>query len=301
MTPLVSIIVTTYNKANLMQVRALRSAINQTFNDCEIIIVDHGSTDHTKQVVKVWQKRYHRIRYINIKKNSGIVSTARNTGAKEAKGKYVVFIDDDNKLLPEFIEKTVSFIESYDELYGNLDAVATGRIVRFEKFEDCQPAPTGKYAAIDWGWLIKREVFDKIQYDENMFFNEDADFGLQFHQRFNYRTINQPLQVAYDSFGAAMKTSHSIPNPKMIESIDYFLKKNLHYYEDPNELRYLYNLIARRYFKFGMKKKAITHFWLSFATQPSLRTVLHLVFSFFGSMPYNWFKGLEERISSKLR
>ena len=91
-----------------MQERALRSAFTQDFKDNEIIVVDHGSTDDTEEQMK----KYPNVRYIKIPQNSGIVSTARNKGAKEAKGKYIVFLDDDNELHSQFLSKTIAALET---------------------------------------------------------------------------------------------------------------------------------------------------------------------------------------------
>ena len=291
--PLVSIIITTYNKPKILLQRSLYSAVNQIFDNYEILIVDHGSTvEYPKFTDDYW-----RIRYVKITENSGTVCTARNWGVKEAKGKYIVFLDDDNELLPDFLKKTVDKIEQ-NELYA---AVCTQRIVQFEHFRDIQPVPQGPLASIDWGWLMRKSVFDSIQYDEKMFFNEDADFGIAFHKKFWHTCVDEPLQIAYDSFGSSMRSSSSYPTVQQIDSINYFLEKNISVYQNRNELRYLYNLIARRYDKYGMRGQALKYFGLSFKSQKNVRTLLHLIFAYLGYTPYNWFKGLEERVSYLLR
>ena len=77
-TPTVSVIIPTYNRAHLVG-RAIRSVLNQTFQDFEIIVVDDGSTDNTEEVVKGFNDP--RIRYIRHEENRG-GSAARNTGIR---------------------------------------------------------------------------------------------------------------------------------------------------------------------------------------------------------------------------
>jgi len=63
MDPKVSVIISTYNRANLLA-RAIKSVLNQTFQDFELIIVDDGSTDNTSEVVEEFEKKDSRIKYI---------------------------------------------------------------------------------------------------------------------------------------------------------------------------------------------------------------------------------------------
>jgi len=95
MKPKVSVIIPTRNRANLLS-RAIKSVLNQTFRNFELIIVDDESTDNTKKVVKNFQKKDSRIKYIFLKNHKG-VARARNTGIKNSKGEYIAFLDDDEK------------------------------------------------------------------------------------------------------------------------------------------------------------------------------------------------------------
>ena len=89
MDPLVSVIVVSYNRAHFLK-DALDSIKRQTFTDYEIVLVDDGSTDNTKEIVE----KYEEIRYI-YQEHSGI-SKARNEGVKAARGKWIAFLDSDD-------------------------------------------------------------------------------------------------------------------------------------------------------------------------------------------------------------
>lgn len=93
--PKISVIIPTYNRARYVT-KAIDSALAQTYQDYEIIVVDDGSTDDTRQVLKPYMDR---VRYI-YQKNAG-TSTARNTGIRSAQGEWLAFLDSDDEWMPE--------------------------------------------------------------------------------------------------------------------------------------------------------------------------------------------------------
>lgn len=97
--PLFSVIVPTYNRANLLK-KAVQSVLDQTFQDWELIIVDDGSTDGTTDTIKGFSDS--RIRYIFQEHQER--STARNLGITHALGRYICFMDDDDYLLNNHLQ-----------------------------------------------------------------------------------------------------------------------------------------------------------------------------------------------------
>jgi len=110
----VSVIIPTYNRAHLVG-RAIRSVLNQTYQDFEIIVVDDCSTDNTEEIVKGFND--HRIRYMRHDRNRG-GSAARNTGIKASQGKYIAFLDSDDEWLPEKLEKQIEKAVCFGEEVG---------------------------------------------------------------------------------------------------------------------------------------------------------------------------------------
>lgn len=102
----VSVIIPTYNRAEFIS-DAIESVLNQTFEDYEIIIVDDGSTDNTKQIVQSYTSK---VKYY-YQEQSG-VSSARNYGIKAATGEYIAFLDSDDQFLPQKLEKQVEVLEN---------------------------------------------------------------------------------------------------------------------------------------------------------------------------------------------
>lgn len=103
---LFSIIIPTYNRAQLV-IKTITWAQNQSFKDYEIIIVDDGSTDHTKEAVKPYLNEYTSY----YKKENGERAKARNYGAHLAKGKYIYFLDSDDLIYPNHLQSASDFIQ----------------------------------------------------------------------------------------------------------------------------------------------------------------------------------------------
>jgi len=108
--PKVSVIIPTYNRADFLA-EAIQSVLEQTARDFELLIIDDGSTDNTKNVVDSFNDR--RIKYI-YQKNSG-VCIARNTGIKQAIGNYLILLDSDDILLPSAIEDESRVLDEHPE------------------------------------------------------------------------------------------------------------------------------------------------------------------------------------------
>lgn len=102
----ISAIIPTYNYARYVR-RAVDSALNQTYPVAEVIVVDDGSKDNTREVLAEYGDR---IRYI-YQANRGLAG-ARNTGIREAKSPWVAFLDSDDAWMPEKIERQVKRVES---------------------------------------------------------------------------------------------------------------------------------------------------------------------------------------------
>lgn len=101
--PTVSVVIPTYNRASVLS-RAINSVLSQSFEDLELVIVDDGSTDETEEVIRSYDDP--RIEYIRFEVNKG-ANTARKTGIEAAKGRYISFLDSDDKWLPSKVEQQV--------------------------------------------------------------------------------------------------------------------------------------------------------------------------------------------------
>src|SRR5471030_2045816 len=101
--PLVSIVIPSYNAEKYLS-ETIQSALNQTWQHKEIIVVDDGSTDDSLQIAESFKSE---IVKVFVQKNKG-ASAARNTGLREAKGDYIQFLDADDLLSPDKIEAQIT-------------------------------------------------------------------------------------------------------------------------------------------------------------------------------------------------
>ena len=112
MPPLVSIIIPTYNYAHFLPL-AIDSALKQLHSNCEIIVIDDGSTDNTQNVLASYGNRI-----IAIKQENAGLSSARNIGLSLASGKYIQLLDADDELGVDAISEGIKVLESNPEKSG---------------------------------------------------------------------------------------------------------------------------------------------------------------------------------------
>jgi glycosyltransferase involved in cell wall biosynthesis len=101
MVPLVSIIITSYNYGRFLS-DAIDSALNQTYHNTEVIVVDDGSTDNSREIIASYGDRI-----ISVLKDNGGQASAFNAGFGVSKGDIIIFLDSDDKLVPDAAEETV--------------------------------------------------------------------------------------------------------------------------------------------------------------------------------------------------
>ena len=290
--PKISVIITTHNRSKLLQ-RALDSVMAQTFKDYELIIVDDCSKDNTQEIVS---KYFPSSLYYRNVTNLGPAGS-RNKGFQLSKGEYIVYLDDDNEFMPDFLMEAERALRlASPEVMG----VRVGRIIHQNGFDDyATPITHTKFGSIDWGFLMKREVLETIGYDPNIHGDEDTDFGIEFSKRFVHIPIDKPLTVAY---GEDLGDSVCTPTPRRLKGLRYFLNKHKDLYAtDRNEQRYIYRLAGRNFYKGGFKLEGIKYFFKSFLAMPQIKTFLHFFFILFGWRAYDWWMDREERRDAKIR
>lgn len=127
-TPLVSVIIPCYNQAQYLS-EAIDSLLLQTYQHWEAFIVNDGSSDKTEEIVLDYVKKDSRIKYVN--KQNGGLSSARNAGAKLAKGEFLLPLDADDVIKPKYMEKAIDAFNENPQLklvycQGFLFGVKTG-------------------------------------------------------------------------------------------------------------------------------------------------------------------------------
>lgn len=120
--PLVSIVIPNFNKAYCIE-KTIRSVINQTYKNWELIVVDNNSTDKSVDLIKSFKDKRISINLIN---NNGIIAKSRNLGIKISRGEYIAFLDSDDWWSKTKLERSLSELElGYDLVYHNLFVVTS--------------------------------------------------------------------------------------------------------------------------------------------------------------------------------
>jgi len=115
--PLVSVLTTSYNRAKYIG-EAIESLLNSTYSNWELIIVDDGSKDNTVAIARSYESKDSRIKVYENEKNLGDYLN-RNQAASYAKGKYIKYLDADDKIYPYGLEILVTYMEKYPNVgYG---------------------------------------------------------------------------------------------------------------------------------------------------------------------------------------
>ncbi len=109
MNTLVSIITPSYNSSKFIE-NTIKSVFKQTYKEWEMIIIDDASSDNSNKIVKKYTQKDSRIRLITLKQNKG-TAFARNVAIKEAKGRYIAFLDADDVWDLKKLEKQIKFME----------------------------------------------------------------------------------------------------------------------------------------------------------------------------------------------
>lgn len=124
----VTIVLSIYNVEQYLE-RCIKSVVNQTYENLEIILVDDGSLDHCPEICDEWSRKDNRIKVIH-KSNAGL-GFARNTGIENATGEYICFFDSDDYIALDTIEKVYNCITNYNAeivLFGFCNVDSNGRI-----------------------------------------------------------------------------------------------------------------------------------------------------------------------------
>lgn len=193
----VSIIIPVYNAESDLE-KCLDTLINQTYKNIELIIIDDGSKDNSKDIIKQYTERYNNI--ISCTQSNNGVSRARNKGLDIATGEYIVFVDSDDWVAPNYIEEMLEVANDIDFTYCDwvieyenssvIDSLSKyGFTYSSDAKELLEFYIVNRIGCAPWGKLFKRSIIEekKIRFCEKLPIAEDYLFILEYI--INSRTI----------------------------------------------------------------------------------------------------------------
>ena len=196
----ISVIIPTFNRKHTLQ-RAIDSVLAQTIKPYEIIIVDDGSKDGTKEWLL---QNYPSVQYIH-QPNNG-VSSARNKGIQISQGSWIALLDSDDEWMPEKLEYQSRFLEmNRDSSFCHTNEIWIRNGVRVNQMKKhkkyggdifkhcldiCRISPSSS--------IIKKDVFEEVgAFDESLTVCEDYDLWLRVTAKFNILFLDEPLIKKY--------------------------------------------------------------------------------------------------------
>lgn len=233
----VSVIVPVYNVEKYLD-KCIKSIINQSYKDIEIILVDDGSTDSSPKICDDYAKNDKRIKVIH--KENGGLSSARNAGIEIASGDLLSFIDSDDSIEPDLYEKVFSYYNDNDiVVFGIERDYPNGKIIKtgFDKVEEIDNITALIYLnnndAVDLSScnkIFNKKLFDNVRFPIN---KKCEDYYIMYRIFDAAQSVLLIPFIGYHYFQREGSISRSVVNLDYIyasqSQIDYFTEKHSDY------------------------------------------------------------------------
>lgn len=221
---MISVIIPIYNAEKYLK-RCIESILNQTYKNLEILLINDGSTDKSKDICNEYKEKDSRIKIIN-KENEG-VSKTRNIGLNLAIGEYIFFMDSD-----DFLDKTAMEIMyneaskykiiklNYKVMKNNREKDRTRYCGIFSREQLLKEIISGKIGGFCWGYLIKRELIQNINFNENTSHMEDTIFIIQLLKNVDYIKM---IDNSYYYYCINTSSLTSVKSTNILKTIEEYL------------------------------------------------------------------------------
>ena len=277
MTPKVSTVIPAYNAVRFLP-QTVASALAQTWQDFELLVVDDGSTDETR----TWVANHSDARVRLIEQAHQGTARARNLGIAQAQGDYIAFLDADDLWEPTKLEKQVACLGARPEVglvhtairYIDDEGSEIGKVLHSEGDGDVwEKVVLHMLVRCGSTPLIRRSCFDKVgMFDTDLDFAEDWDMWLRIAAHFHFAVLNEPL-VAYRQHHANTTRKYQTIMPNLERVLERAFR------DAPPEKRglrkkaygYAYLFAAQRAFNERDLGEAASLLYRAFRSYPRLR------------------------------
>lgn len=253
--PLVSVIIPTHNRPDRL-IEAIRSVDEQSYTNIELIIVDDASDAQIKEIINKQElDNIPSIKYHKFNENKG-ANAARNKGIDMSEGKYLAFLDDDDRWKKNKIRKQVEVFESSEAkvgvVYTGLGYYENGDLVRERLPSVCGSITknllTGDFVSPFSAIMVKRSVINEAgKLDERFPSMQDRDWYIRISKWYDFKPITEPLTI--HRVGHSDQITYNYYDKKNI-SIPLLIKKHQHLSKEYGLLAeyrmksWLYSLLA---------------------------------------------------------
>jgi len=232
-TPLISIIIPTYNRAYVIK-ETLNSIIAQTYENWECIVVDDGSTDKTKEIILEYSQNYSRISYFERPKQmlKG-ANSCRNYGFENSKGHYIHWFDSDDLMHCDKLKLQVEYalINQADVIITNHSITQKNELLEnkipkvYTKSDYYIKYILGDHPVLTGEVMLNRKSVINFKFDEKLHKAQEFDFFSRvFDQKLTY-CVSDKILYYYRQSEDSISKGASLGNNKQIESLIYLSKK----------------------------------------------------------------------------
>lgn len=290
----ISVVIPSYNRANLLG-RTIKSVVQQTYKNFEIIIVDDSSMDNTFDVVKLLKEKYtaYEIKYIKHSINKG-ESGARNTGIRASTGDYIAFLDSDDEWHEQKLDKQINYLNQISNEYDGLiceyyqilnessrDTAQKEKITFQENYLTADNILLkGCGYSIGSNLILKRDKITEY-FDENLKLFADIDWLYRTLLSCKIGILHEPLSYYYK---APMRTGEYVEyHAKILIKKYTYILTNLSFIERRRFYSTVYWYIAVSYNSHNSYKLALFFYGLGLINWPFRRlgNYAHLLFLLF--------------------
>lgn len=230
--PLISVIVTTFNRVELLDL-TLNSILKQSYANLEIIIVSDGSTDGTDKYINSLNDS--RLLYIKLASNSGLPAVARNHGIKKSRGKYIAFCDDDDIWDLRKLELQYLTINKFDLCFTNRKFIdKSGNRIKFRPI--FIPSNFSIFTLLITNYitlssvLVRKEILDMF-----IGFNEKSEFKASEDYELWARMLIKKIKISYcDEKLISYRVHNNNISSNLKEGINRVMKINQFLYKNEN-------------------------------------------------------------------
>lgn len=267
---LVSVIIPTHNRGHLIQ-RSILSVLSQSFSDLEVIVVDDGSDDDTREVVEQIVQLDSRVRYLVHHLNKG-AQAARNTGIRAAAGEWVAFLDSDDYWKTDSLLTRLETAEKNQAqvVFSDCEIIQENQPIKQMGIQPLtekvyrklliQPGPMFQ------SLLVTKAALQRIRLlDEQIIAFQEWDTFIRLARHFEFGFVPQPTFV-YDCRGADTISKNKLRDAKGYEQVVIKHRTEILFSVGPQALSKHFQSLTKRYGLAGAENDAkrcerLSHIW----------------------------------------